>query len=306
MITLPPKKESGQILLVVLLILAVSLTIGLSLISRSITDVEISQETEEAARAFSAAEAGIEVSLITGLDSGLYIFPETGASYKSKTSGLGAKGEFAFPGEYAKGDIQSLWLASYNPETGQYVKSYDEDTLRVVWGNPDAITANSPALEVSIYYQDTGDATNPYKVGRFVLDPYASRSPDPSFCNPGEIGNAQCVDVQSFATGRESVDGKTFQFGATLNIADFKSSSKTLLFARLRFLYSPETDYHVLGAKAAGDGVFPSQGTIIESVGQAGASTRKIEVRRLFPAPPSIFDFLLLSGTGDLEKTTLP
>lgn len=52
--------KSGQTALIVLLIMIVILTITLSLISRSITDIKISQDEQEALRAFSAAEAGIE------------------------------------------------------------------------------------------------------------------------------------------------------------------------------------------------------------------------------------------------------
>lgn len=57
------KKSSGQVALIVLLIMVVILTIGLSLASRSITDIRISQDEKEALRAFSAAEAGIEEAL---------------------------------------------------------------------------------------------------------------------------------------------------------------------------------------------------------------------------------------------------
>lgn len=57
------KKNSGQVALIVLLIMVVILTIGLSLASRSITDIRISQNEREALRAFSAAEAGIEEAL---------------------------------------------------------------------------------------------------------------------------------------------------------------------------------------------------------------------------------------------------
>jgi len=56
-------KKSGQIALIVLLIMVTLLTIGLSLISYSVTDVKISQDEKEAMRAFSAAEAGIEEAL---------------------------------------------------------------------------------------------------------------------------------------------------------------------------------------------------------------------------------------------------
>lgn len=57
------KQNSGQIALIILLIMVTLLTIGLSLISYSVTDVKISQDEKEAMRAFSAAEAGIEEAL---------------------------------------------------------------------------------------------------------------------------------------------------------------------------------------------------------------------------------------------------
>ena len=57
------KSQSGQIILIVLLIMVVLLTIGLALVVRSVTDIRISTETKESTRAFSAAEAGIEEAL---------------------------------------------------------------------------------------------------------------------------------------------------------------------------------------------------------------------------------------------------
>lgn len=57
------KSERGSILAGALAITAVLLTIGLAVVSRSVTDINISTETEEAVRTFSAAEAGIEKAL---------------------------------------------------------------------------------------------------------------------------------------------------------------------------------------------------------------------------------------------------
>lgn len=57
------KSERGSILAGALAITAVLLTIGLAVVSRSVTDINISTESEEAVRTFSAAEAGIEKAL---------------------------------------------------------------------------------------------------------------------------------------------------------------------------------------------------------------------------------------------------
>ena len=59
-------REKGQALILVLLSLAVVLTVVLSVFSRSITDVSISSKENDAMRAFSAAEAGVEQVLVVG------------------------------------------------------------------------------------------------------------------------------------------------------------------------------------------------------------------------------------------------
>jgi len=53
----------GQAVLIVLLVVAVALGFGLSIISQSITDTQIAGHSEESARVFNAAEAGIENAL---------------------------------------------------------------------------------------------------------------------------------------------------------------------------------------------------------------------------------------------------
>jgi len=56
--------NEGQALLIVLLSMSVILSVVLSVVSRSITDISVSTYEEEALRAFSAAEAGIEKALV--------------------------------------------------------------------------------------------------------------------------------------------------------------------------------------------------------------------------------------------------
>ena len=60
------RNQRGQALLIVVLVMAVALTIGLAVVSRSITDIKISRQEEESARVFSVAEAGIEEALKLG------------------------------------------------------------------------------------------------------------------------------------------------------------------------------------------------------------------------------------------------
>lgn len=56
--------ERGQVLVIILLVAVVGLTVGLSIAGRSLQTVEQTAQTEEANRAFSAAEAGVEEALL--------------------------------------------------------------------------------------------------------------------------------------------------------------------------------------------------------------------------------------------------
>jgi len=190
---------SGQALLIILLIMAVGLTIGLSITSRSITDIKISELSEESARAFSAAEAGIEEVLLVK-ESREFTFPETGAKYVATPADFGAGTEFAFPSLTNTNQVQTLWLANYDDLT----PAYTNDKLRVVWGNP----GEEPALEVSVYYNDGA-----YKVAKFTIDPNETRAATNSFCNP----NLGCTDVESYSESEGALDGQDFRFGATLD-----------------------------------------------------------------------------------------
>src|SRR6185295_1803930 len=60
------KKQKGQALLIVILVMIVALTIGLSLATRTIINLKNTTEEVNSQKALSAAEAGIEASLNAG------------------------------------------------------------------------------------------------------------------------------------------------------------------------------------------------------------------------------------------------
>ena len=97
------KKQSGQALLIILLVMAVGLTVALAIVSRSVTDIRISRQEEESARAFSAAEAGIEQALIGG--EGDYSIESEGETITAHVSQVGQGGgqTFIFPGQVQRG-----------------------------------------------------------------------------------------------------------------------------------------------------------------------------------------------------------
>lgn len=295
---LPNNQSSGQALLIILLVMAVVLTIGLSVVSRSVTDIKISEQTEDSARAFSAAEAGIEQALLIGGSGDLSLSTTNDTRVKFNTIEVSeGAGWYIYPSAVSTDQIVTVWLGNYDNATGVYTFGYTGNGLRVYWGNSGTVNniSSTPAMEVSIYYKDGTD----YKVGKYMLDPYSGRITDPAFCVPG---GSKCTGVSSFvySGAGESMGGQNFPFAATLDLTNFTPLPATRypLFARLRLLYSTNKS-HFVGVAASGTGTltFPSQGKDITAVGTAGDTSRKVNVFRPKPAPPAIFDFALYSGT---------
>src|SRR3990167_1792944 len=97
------KSQSGQILIIFLLILVIGLAIILSIASRAITDLRVSTTSEESSRAYFAAEAGVEEALkristegvaVTG---GSIDLGQSEVNYSVDTVSLGVDQAFVFP-----------------------------------------------------------------------------------------------------------------------------------------------------------------------------------------------------------------
>jgi len=271
------KKNSGQVLLVILLIMAVGLTMGLAVVSRSVTDVSISRQEEESVRVFSVAEAGIEEALRLGYAPAGTI-EIGGITATVDQTDLGKTQEFSFPGEYEAGDVQTLWLVEHKEDgTLDTNNKYSEGTVEVYWGEEGGGTA--PALEVTLIYDQGG-----IKIMRWALDPDSSRRTVNNF-DSAELGNFQ-------------VGGKTFKYKKSLSSLPCPSSICYTL--RFRLLYNNQPQ--ILGVKGLGSNL-PSQGACYESTAtnpQTGI-TRKVRQCQLHKALPGIFDYVLYSEE-DLRK----
>ena len=265
------RKNSGQALLIILLVMAVGLTIGLAVISRSVTDIGISWQEEESARVFSAAEAGIEEALKAGaLTGGELTVPIGEITATVRQTNLGGQVEFAFPGEYEVGDVQTLWLVEHEEDgTLDTNNKYSANFIEIYWGKEEGIT---PALEVTLIYDQDG-----VKIMRWALDPEASRNNNFD----------KSVDQGS------QLEGKNFRYKKDLSLPC--NQTGVICYAlRLRLLYNNQPQ--ILGARGVGSNL-PSQGTCYESTAtnpQTGI-TRKVRQCQLHKVPPGIFDYVLYS-----------
>jgi hypothetical protein len=105
-------------------------------------------------------------------------------------------------------------------------------------------------------------------------------------------------------SGNCTVAGKTYPFSRTIDFstdlalpASSYNSANGLQFAYLKLLYNVNSA-EPIGIRIIGGNSLPGQGKRIESTGQSGSSTRKVEVFTRYPDLPAIFTSAIFSNGG--------
>ncbi|TSC89469.1 MAG: Uncharacterized protein G01um10145_626 [Microgenomates group bacterium Gr01-1014_5] len=289
----------GQALVVIVLIMAVVLTIALSVVSRTVSDINISTKEDDSSRAFSAAEAGVEQALLKGTPQTFGAEVGSTGSFNATISQLTSGGtEFAVPILLSSGEIAPVWLVEHDDITSELICSdlkpcFTGDELKVCWGEPGTPSDSSttPALEVSVVYTESENFSTT-KIARAAYDPHPTRA------NNFEKG----------ADGGEAIDGVAYEFcrkvnlvNLDVNIRNTGSARPGPQYARLRMLYNT-TQSQPAGVKIVGAGNLPLQGQKVVSTGTSGEAQRSLEVYKLFSDLPPIFDYTLFSGAGGIVK----
>jgi len=271
----------GQTLLITVLVLTIALTVVLSLIRRTTMDVRTTGQLEESARAFSAAEAGIEDALKNKVSkTGVTIQSGNGSAIfdTTYTDLTGSSSVFTYASSTAKGEVATIWLAPHDANnildesgTGSYCAVNEACPIEVCWDQPPLLPSETvavkPAVEVGILYKKNGA----YGVVRFAYDPDTART-----------GN-------KFTTASGTGCGGMYSQAVT-----FPAGSGLPLALRLRPYYN-QTTFSV--SPSAGR-TLPPQGFVVSSTGKTETGvTRKIVVKRNYDSPASIFDFVLYSNT---------
>lgn len=281
---MPKRNDSqGQILIVILLIMVVALAIGLSVATRSLTNLRVSTQSEFSQRAFSAAEAGIEKAL----GSGNANFADTftvdvgGSTVDVNVTSQSLKYVETI---LSSGGVQEIKVDTAAGRTG--------DTLYVYFGNAaagsDEIT-NHPSIEYTMVDVDAaGNVTVPAN-GKGALNTPSS--------NHG--GNGFAVSSAP-PVGFTSPSGKTFQARASITL---NANTKIV---RIRAVYNTTTLYVEPGPSTTIPDqvdvtVSKAQVPIGEEAGQSNL-TRAVQVSKSKPALPAIFDYVLFGATGIVKQ----
>lgn len=242
--------------------MVVSLTVGLSVASRSIVNLRTSIEEENSQRAFSAAEAGVEKAIATG--TGITAAQDLGnnAFIKEVSVGEVSGTEFILNAGNMVEKDQGIDLGLSQDYPG-YETSQNISNLIIFWGSQGDTCPNSAAIELIVL----SGSTNSPQSTRYVYDP----------CSRGN-------NFSSPQTGSYIVSGKTFRYRALVgNISNG-------LIARVIPLYTNTQ----LGISA--DTALPLQGKVIQSTGESGGTERKITYFKGNPQLPiEFFQYILFS-----------
>ena len=148
--------QKGQILLIVVITMIVALTVGLSIASRTVTELRLSRQNEESQRAFNAAEAGIDRVLQQGGEITLEEQLGNNSTFAVTATEYDGSQIVLNNGEEVDQDVGAdVWLSVY-PDFSSQIAS---GRLTIYWGDEDQTNCTEtspvrPALQAVVLQGD--------------------------------------------------------------------------------------------------------------------------------------------------------
>ncbi len=264
------KHQEGQILLIVVLVMVVALTVGLSLASRSITNLKSSSEEANSQKAFTAAEAGIERALKSGFTTSAPIQNDSNSNIDQVTIKDINNAQIVLNNgnSVPQDDGIDIWLSDYATDlNNMYKNPWAGKTINIYWGAKTG--CNDAALEMILF---TGTRLNP-KIVRYAVDPCQAR--------------ATTQNHFTYINSGGSLLGKQFNFVTQITL------NASPLILRIIPLYAGTpigvAGYDNVGALLA----FPSQGKLYTSIGSSGSTQRKVSFFQGYESIPSEYFYSL-------------
>ena len=259
------KRQEGQALLIVVLVMVIALTVGLSIASKTITNLRTSTEEVNSAQALSAAETGVAQSIKLGTGTTGNFASNNTAFITTLTSVSGTSLLVNGGNVIPQDEGADVWLIAHDASggldfTSPWSPAPEVGTLTIYWGDGSGDCDNA-ALEI---IKITGTLASNAVSTRYGYDPCSARS----------SLNGLTFASQSFNT----VLSKTFYYSAAISVTNG-------LLVRIIPLYT-NTVLAITGTAA-----LPSQGSVITSSGTAGNVVRKISVVANYYSLPSEFFF---------------
>lgn len=285
------RNSQGQVILLLILVMTVALAIGLSVIQRSLSDISTSSKVEQSARAFSAAEAGIEKALRNDFSGASLPDASSTVTGGGLIPEIPPSGSPQIPLEYpalSKEEVAQVWLA--DPDT--LTPHFDRSSIDIAWGNSIQNAGDKPAIEISQIYSVSGS----FSSQKFYFDSDSARASTNRFTD----ASANCLNPVTVSTTM----GPNRNFYCRTTLSGLTGPLKLL---RVRMLYSNTSQAFTVisphsGCSAPDKSCYlPPQARIIQSTGSSGATQRKLQLFQLYKVVPPYFDYAIFSA-GEINK----
>ena len=270
-----PKNRKGQTtLLMVLMVMVVSLGVGLAVSQRTATNIRKTTNVKQTEQAFGCAQTGIDKALLCIKDK-----ETAGGDPKADCSATdtplieNSKTVCTYTytvGDYLPDSAGSLEFKNLPKDAVQQLITNNVSSINVKW--KPLKEGDSTGLEVTYAYKDGSD----YKMEKFFNWCGNSPSNFTGFTPLTPDGEGYCNTDLSFPS---------------------PVSNESLVRIRT---YGGDVNLIVSSSDADFSGIV--QGYLIKSTGSAGTVKRTIQVARMNPQLPAIFDYVLYSEEGSITK----
>ncbi len=268
------ESEKGQVLLIIVMLLATVITVVTTVSFKSTTDTQLTKLEQESQKTLAAAEAGIEKAVGTGLNNNTYLYSDNSVSLnnlsgialdKSQVTVSTQQGnEFSSP-TIQNGQEYTFYLADYDTASGALSNPYNGN-ITLYYGSEYTSSAgcSNIALELTMVMNNAGV----YTLKRYIADV------------SGKFGAAAQTDPNNLAqVGITTVDGVKY-YCKTSQITP--PANTVLLIARSLF---DKTKVAMQGTVA-----LKPQGKIITSEAQSlSGIVKKVELFQSLPQIPAEF-----------------
>jgi hypothetical protein len=290
------EKRNGQVVIILLLIALVGLVIALAITQRSVTDLSTSTQTDQSSRAFSAAEAGIELAIGTGWDGSVELDTSglgPGVTADVKLSGFLPSNNLAveFPKGTNKDGFVQFWLA--NPGNLSIHPNLPQGSSIVVYfgeRNMSLTSKETLALSINVLTRAGGD----YKSSKYLIDPNV-RDPDTGVSrrNQNRFSDATTCSVGAGIGIRTILEPQNNRFFACSYTIALPAGEDPIM-VRIRPLYT-RTSHPIAVGPASSSHSLPPQIQIITSQGRAGQSSKIMQYITQQNVVPAFLDYAIFS-----------
>lgn len=255
--------NSGQVGLIILLIMVVILSMGLSLATRTSQQAEIAIQQEDTTRVFNAAESGVEAALAN-----IYQHEEAG-----DVDGISE-------------DISSLDLLESNSDINYNITKSNILETHLKQGTSTELQVPA-AGSITFYWATEVSCENTASI---LLSIYADDGADVT-AKHYAVGDCTGASTRGDNFIANAAGPAPYQYAYTL----FTSAND--IFVRVKPVYN-DTDIKIVGSPAVSQFTINSQA----QNSLAGEETRTFEVKRTLSTAPAFMEYAVVSGSSIIKN----